>query len=310
MTRSSEHIGNDDAPMVSVVMIACNNEATLREAIDGVLGQQCDFSIELLVSDDASSDSTPAIIDEYARLYPGVVMPLHHDVNVGIQRNYLSVFPHCRGRYMAMCDADDYWCSRHKLARQVAYMESHEGCAVCFHRVVNLYLPSREMSLSGRPARADMTINDLARANVITNMSVMYRRSLVDLGALPGWMEEVKLVDYVMHMLYAAHGSIHFINRPMGVYRQWSGGAWSRTSRERQLAMSLKVRQYLMEQFSDRPAVVAGLKEASLKIEEAMARVAAGETGLPPRSGVKGLLTTVRKMVSRLLPVPRPARQR
>ncbi|MCM1449389.1 MAG: glycosyltransferase [Clostridiales bacterium] len=289
--------------MVSVVMIAYNNEATLRDAIAGVVGQRVPFRVELLVSDDASTDGSRAIIEEYARRYPDVVRPLWHETNVGIQGNYLSVFPHCRGRYMAMCDGDDYWCSRHKLARQVAYMERHPECAVTFHRVVNLYLPSGEKSLSGRPPRRDMSVEDLARGNWITNMSVMYRRELVDLTNLPAWTADVKLLDYAMHMFYAAHGYIHFMDRPMGVYRQWASGTWSRTTATRRLEMALSVREHLIEWFAGCPAVIANLQQAADNIKAA---IADAESGKPVPTASHRLLTPLRKLLSRLLPAPSP----
>ncbi len=322
---------NESRPMVSVVMIAYNNARHITSAIEGVIRQKTDFPIELLISDDASTDSTREIIRHYASLYPDIVKPHYNESNLGIQRNYLSVFPFVNGKYMAMCDADDYWCCHTKLARQVEYMESHPECAITFHRVINLFEPSRAKSLSSC-APINLQASDLARANLITNMSVLYRRELVDLRQLPGWLAEIKLLDYGMHMLYAAHGSIHFFRRPMGVYRQWEKGAWSNTNQYYRLKMALSVRLHLLDEFKYNKAVADNIRQASINILSAMTNVAADDklktdevrklltavddsltiNDLPPTvSGsrpkpIKRVLRNCRIVVSRLLPAPRP----
>lgn len=321
----------ESRPMVSVVMIAYNNARHITSAIEGVIRQKSDFPIELLISDDASTDNTRDIIRHYASLYPDIVKPHYNESNLGIQRNYLSVFPFVSGKYMAMCDADDYWFCHTKLARQVKYMESHPECAITFHRVINLFEPSGIKSLSSC-APANLQISDLARANLITNMSVLYRRELVDLQHLPSWLAETKLLDYGMHMLYAAHGSIHFFRRPMGVYRQWEKGAWSNTKRYDQLNMALAVRLHLLDEFKHNKVVADNIRLASLNILSAMAYVVADDklkndeiqkllssiddsltiNDLPPTASgtrtnpVKRLLRNCRIGISRLLPAPHP----
>lgn len=131
----NDHPEFSPSPMVSVVMIAYNKEKYIGRAIKGVVDQVTDFSVELIVMDDCSTDSTPQIIQQYADRYPDIVHHFRNQSNLGLQRNYLEGFKHCRGRYMAICDADDYWCYRHKLSKQVRYMEDHPECALTFHRV-------------------------------------------------------------------------------------------------------------------------------------------------------------------------------
>lgn len=218
-------------PLVSVVMITYNQQWCIHQAIAGVIKQKVDFPIELIITDDASTDNTGDVVKEWQQRYPNVIRYYRNATNLGMQGNYLKAFKLCRGKYMAMCDADDYWFAANKLATQVAYMESHKECAITFHRVVNYYSETGVKSLSNGSQKADTTILDLSRGNYITNMSVMYRRELVDLQNLPQWMSTISLPDYAMHMMYAAHGSIHYFNRPMGVYRQNNIGAWSQNTK-------------------------------------------------------------------------------
>lgn len=260
--------------MVSVVMIAYNQERYIAEAIKGVVRQRVDFPVELIIMDDASTDSTPQIIAEWQARYPNIVKSFRNERNLGIQGNYLAAFARCTGKYLAMCDADDYWFHRRKLSLQVKYMEAHPGCAVTFHRVVNYYEDNGTLSLSNGGQKSDIDIVSLSRGNPITNMSVMYRRELVDLTHLPSWMHEEKLTDYTMHLLYAAHGDIHYFKRPMGVYRQFAGATWSMAGRYERLKMSYTVRERLISHFAGRPEVLPGLKEAATNILVAMVRTA------------------------------------
>lgn len=314
-------------PVVSVVMIAYNKEAYLDDAIRGVVRQRLNGPIELIVMDDCSTDGTAKIAMRWAAEYPHIVKYFRNEKNLGLQGNYLEGFKKCTGRFMAICDADDYWCYRKKLQTMVNYMDSNPRCAVAFHRVINYYEETGEKSFSNGGMSTYTAIEHLSRSNYITNLSVLYRREAVDLANLPQWISEDKSPDYAMHMLYAAHGYIHFFKRPMGVYRKSSQGVWSMTDEFKRLEMSLKVRIHLMEEFKSRESVCAGLRAASLSILRAMGRCAASEQEMDELRGYvallqtevnftegrgnlkpqqKRLLSRLRGWVSRLLPLPRP----
>jgi len=111
--------------MLSVHMLSYNQEKYIRQALDGVLMQRVAFPMELVVSDDASTDSTPAILQEYAEKYPNIVKPLLREKNVGCIRNYWENFERCSGKYVALIDGDDYWTDPLKLQKQVDFLEAH-----------------------------------------------------------------------------------------------------------------------------------------------------------------------------------------
>lgn len=288
--------------MVSVVMIAYNKAGCIAEAIAGVVRQRTDFDVELIIMDDCSTDATPEIIREWHARYPDIIRPVRNERNLGLQGNYMAGFRLCRGKYMAICDADDYWCSRRKLARQVRYMEAHPDCHVSFHRMVNFYEDTGEKSLSNGGTKTITTLADLSRSNYITNSSVMYRRERVDLQHLPAWVADITAPDYAMHMLYAAEGHIRFFGRPMGVYRKAAGSAWSMTRQLERLRMSVAVRERLLEHYADRPEAATGLREAIAALQRSMEREAAGT----PQQVRRSVLSRVRAAVSRVLPLPKP----
>lgn len=314
-------------PMVSVVMVAYNAEKYIREAIAGVVRQKVGFDVELLVMDDCSTDSTGNIVRNLAKAYPQIRY-ICNETNLGSQGNYLKGFRMARGKYMALCDADDYWNCRRKLARQVYYMESHPECALTFHRVINYYATTGEKTLSNGQHPSEYSAESLSRSNYITNLSVMYRRELVDLDNLPAWIMDHRSPDYAIHMLYAAKGTIHYFPRPMGVYRKVEGAIWSTAGAYRRLKMSLDMRRSLMKEFAGRPELVAGLRDASKAIVRSMLRCAttpderqeaeayAREFEIDPSTILvgspnvaaprRGLLSRTVRLVSRFIPRPRP----
>lgn len=295
---------DDMAPMVSVVMVAYNSGRYIDTAIRGVIRQITDFPVQLIISDDASSDDTRAIAEKWAKRYPGVVEYHRNSTNLGVQKNYLQAFKYCRGTYIAMCDADDYWTCHTKLSRQVRYMESHPDCAVCYHRVINYYEDSGEMSLSNGGGRKMQVHNavDLSKWNVITNMSAMSRRSLLDFNNLPSWLADVRLIDYAMHMLFATAlpgATIHYMSRPMGVYRHSAEAIWTQTGVKEKMQMAIDVRRHLIHELADRPEIVRNLEKQCKAMEQTLKN--------PPSGPAKRrLVSKIRGWISRLLPVPKP----
>ena len=126
-------------PLVSVCMTAYNHAPYIGRAIEGVLSQRTTFAVELVLSDDCSTDGTGAICRDYAARYPDRIRLLTGDVNVGMRANYRRTIEACRGRYVAMCDGDDWWSDPRKLQMQADLLESDPSCGMCYTRASNYY---------------------------------------------------------------------------------------------------------------------------------------------------------------------------
>ncbi|WP_349669268.1 glycosyltransferase family A protein, partial [Lacrimispora sp.] len=129
--------GSNSEIMASINCVTYNHGAFIRQALDSFLKQKTDFEYEILVHDDASTDGTGDIIREYAAKYPDKIRPLiqtENQYSQGIDNiSGAFNFPRARGKYIFMCDGDDYFDSPHKLQKQVDYMESHPDCTLCIH---------------------------------------------------------------------------------------------------------------------------------------------------------------------------------
>jgi glycosyltransferase involved in cell wall biosynthesis len=122
------------SPLVSICCATYNHETFIQDAVEGFLMQDIEFPYEILINDDASTDNTPDILREYERLFPELVNVVYQKENqyskggVSILLDFLV--PRAKGRYVALCEGDDYWIDRHKLEKQVSYMENNLTCSV------------------------------------------------------------------------------------------------------------------------------------------------------------------------------------
>ena len=119
-------------PFVSVCMITYNHERVISQAIEGVLMQQAGFAFELVVGEDCSTDSTRRICEEYAQKYSEVISLLPSEKNLGIVTNFIRTLQACKGKYIALCEGDDFWTDPGKLHKQITFLEkNHDYAMVC-----------------------------------------------------------------------------------------------------------------------------------------------------------------------------------
>jgi len=236
-----------DKPKVSVIMLVFNSAPYLQASISSILRQKAPFDVQLVISDDCSTDGrTTGLCMEYARRFPEKITLITSDTNRGIPRNFLDAHAVCKGEYVAMCDADDYWCYDGKLREMVAFMDANRDYSLCFHRVINYYEGNGTKSLSNGAQNKDTySLSDLCTGNFITNCSVLYRHSACP--EPPQWISEVILCDYAMHLLHAIHGKIRYFKKPMAVYRKRGNALWSGVKAAQRLYDALTVRDKALD---------------------------------------------------------------
>jgi hypothetical protein len=216
-----------DSPKVSIVTTTHNQDAYVRQAFDSFVAQQTDFPVEVVVADDASTDSTPAIIQEYVDRHPGMFRPLVRPENLGLNANLTGALSTARGEYVALCEGDDYWIDPLKLTKQVAFLDQHPGTAVCFHPVRVTWEDGHAKDSKFPPVylRGKLTVDALILMNFIQTNSVVYRR-LSRYDDIPA---DVMPLDWYLHVRHAAHGHIAMLPETMSVYRRHTQGMWHNT---------------------------------------------------------------------------------
>ena len=214
--------------MVSVCMITYNHEPFIWEAIEGVLMQQTNFPFELVIGEDCSTDRTRAICEEYAENHPEIIRLLPSEKNLGMMPNFIRTLQSGTGKYIALCEGDDYWTDPMKLQKQVEFLEGNEEYAICFHdvEIVSDGLVFSEdlgvYQIRYSDYRTDFTFDDLLEyGNLMHTPSVVFRNS----GLFP--FKRAVTGDYFLHLHNASFGLIKRINMKWAVYRVHSGGWYS-----------------------------------------------------------------------------------
>ncbi len=216
--------------------------------------QKTCFPIEIIIHDDCSTDGTSAIIREYEKQYPQLIKPIYQSENqyskkIKILPTY--VWPKALGKYIAVCEGDDYWLSSDKLQKQVDFMEMNPEFSICFHNIIIQYDDhSKDNCHYNSPIQQDTTeFNDILVTDYIATCSVLYRGGLVK--KIPDWTKSLAMGDWPLHILHAQFGKIKYMKDVMGVYRVHSSNTWSGKSRIYQVNETLKALDVIKQQYLD-----------------------------------------------------------
>ena len=232
-------------PVVSVCVITYNHGKYIRQCLDGILMQEVTFPYEILIHDDASPDNTAEIIREYEIKYPEIIKPIYQTVNQysqGIDVGKYN-FERAVGKYIALCEGDDYWTDPKKLQMQVDFLEKHPKYVETGHNVnvITELGPKKNALESHRPER-DYKITDLENNCIwkIPTGSIVFKNIfhfmdkdlLMKYYNLPG-NGEIKL----MHLL-ATYGMCHYFSECMSTYRYitTSGTSYNARSKNKNMA--------------------------------------------------------------------------
>ena len=215
--------------LVSVCMLAYNHEAYIQQAIDGVLMQQTNFEYELIISNDRSSDRTGQVINEYVTNHPKGerIKYFNQQKNLGMQCNFIFALSECKGKYVALCEGDDYWTDPLKLQKQVDYISSHENCNLVFTDVQLLEEGENKFTHNWATITGEIyEFKDLIERNVITTCTVLFRNPNSD-EKLDNWLRPFEIGDYPLCLFLLRGGYAYYLNDITAVYRQHTGGVFS-----------------------------------------------------------------------------------
>lgn len=215
--------------MVSICCTAYNHEKYISDALEGFVNQKTNFPYEVLVHDDASTDRTAAIIREYEQKYPDLLNVIYQKENqyskgVGILEDILCT--NAKGKYIALCEGDDYWTDPLKLQKQVDYMEEHPDCHLCFTNgkreeagtITDRIIPCTHVSrIVYKPGDADYDMGEMAQLEVIPTASMLFRTE--DIRSFPKFSPDAFTGDLALRLYMSGLGYAHCIDEDTCVYR-------------------------------------------------------------------------------------------
>ena len=221
MEQISNQKSEETPLMVTIRCITYNHEPYIRQCLEGFVMQKTNFRFEAIVHDDASTDGTATIIREYAEKYPDIIKPIYETENQyskhdGSLRRIMDA--HTHGKYIAMCEGDDYWIDPYKLQKQVDFLEANPEYGMV-HGIAKVY-KEKIASFDGNIGYFFSNVDQLLVDNKIVTLTTCFRKQLYD-----GYLSEVdfectwKMGDYPIWLYIAFHSKIFFINEELGVYR-------------------------------------------------------------------------------------------
>ena len=216
-------IMNKNNISVSICCIAYNQENYIKDALDGFLMQKTDFPYEIIINDDASQDRTAEIIREYQTKFPDIIKPIYQEENQfsqGVKPFSGIVFPDANGKYIALCEGDDYWTDPQKLQKQVDFLERHPEFTICTHHAKVLKMETGEFT--GKTPRFTnptvLTLKDLMRGgNGGPTCSIMFRNGVFN--HYPETFNEIRGGDVPLQVLCTSKGKLMCLMDDMGVFR-------------------------------------------------------------------------------------------
>lgn len=232
--------------LVSICCITYNHEKYIRKCLDGFVSQRTNFSYEILVYDDASTDRTQDILKEFQMRYPE-----KFKLYLGEENQYKkgakgkggfrkALCPLTKGKYVAFCEGDDYWTDPYKLQKQVNALDHNPSCTFCAHRVTvenqnskkSTFIPS--FKLKSGVVSANQWREYLKYDMFVHTSSFMMKGDIARAYAedKAGYIEKLPIGDLFFQLRCAEEGDMFFLDEVMSCYRLWTIGSWSNRTLE------------------------------------------------------------------------------
>lgn len=224
-----DKIYNGNIIMVSIICNAYNQEKYIKDALDGFVMQETSFPYEVLIHDDASTDGTADVIREYEKMYPQIIKPIYQKENQ--YSKHLGIISKIQkervtGKYVAMCEGDDYWTDPHKLQKQFDFMENNPDYTLCGCTTNWLNMLTGKIGRGGRTeSDRDVSLEEfvLSTGRPFPFVSFFLRAEIWKNMPMCGFpVGDLPLTYYAAMM-----GKVRMLADCMCVYRWNADGSWT-----------------------------------------------------------------------------------
>ena len=226
--------------LVSVLCTTYNHEKYIRQCLDSMVGQKTDFPYEIIVRDDASTDGTGEIIREYGRKYPGKVIPFILEFNHfsrGLTNDsFAKMFGMSGGKYIAICEGDDFWTDPEKLQVQTDFLELHPEYSLCV--TASHYADADGNLIKNKVFRTDTVSRELTTEEIMDGWTaatntVVYRKACLEEDVIIPFLGTCVNEDYARMVYLSLKGKVYYLDRMTGAYRVGNPGSFSDDTHKR-----------------------------------------------------------------------------
>lgn len=217
--------------LVSIICNTYNQEDYIEQTIKGFLMQKTKFPFEILIHDDASTDSTSEIVSRYQEKYPNLIKAIIQKENQYSKKVAITeVFqvPRAKGKYIALCEGDDYWTDPLKLQKQVDALEQNPNIDVCSHRA-EIHCDEKPIDTVPKYSKDKIFSVDeviLGDGGFVATASLLFRKEWLTRGYK---FAQIFSLDYAWQIGGALKGGMLYLSDIMCVYRKQAKNSWSKT---------------------------------------------------------------------------------
>lgn len=218
-------------PLVSISVISYNHGPFIEKCLEGLVSQKTEFEFEILIHDDASTDETKSIIENFVKRYPLQIKPYYQEKNQYSQgqrgMNAKFNFPRANGDYIALCEGDDYWINPYKLQSQVDILEQDKTLVACF---TNAFILDTASNSKRKYMSSDLNKRFKAEEVIMKGGGLFPTASLVFRNVIKDWPKFIykyRSGDRAMSLLLLEFGDFYLLNKFTTVYRQHGGGVFN-----------------------------------------------------------------------------------
>ncbi|RDI58335.1 glycosyltransferase [Flavobacterium glaciei] len=247
---------------VSIFMLTYNQEAFIAQAIEGILMQKTTFRYQLVIGEDASTDTTRQICETYASQYGDRIKLLPSPAtNGGLIANYMRTIAECDGTYIAICDGDDYWIDEYKLQKQVDFLDKNPDYSIVYTAVKRLYSDGTYIDYNYSLNKKHLDFDDLIIDNFIHSVTALFRNVQSKEDSIPSWIINFPFGDWQTYLWVLKNGGkIHFMDDKTAVYRMnigVSSAYMKKTSVFIEVLIDILEHVFVDENFSHKKQIIA-----------------------------------------------------
>jgi glycosyltransferase involved in cell wall biosynthesis len=237
-------------PLVSISCVTFNHAPFIRECLDSLLMQNTNFQFEIIIHDDASTDGTREIIEEYTAKYPEIIFPLlqtENQYSKGLRGMMARFnFPRCNGEFIAICEGDDFWTDENKLQKQVDFLKQKTDYSMCFHNANRIFEIEDINKSYNIVENKDYLINELFLRWIAPTSSLLFKKEVVSKITDAALDKRILNGDLIIVLSCFDFGKVKGFSDYMSSYRVHSNGVSQSRIKEDNLKHLLNYIPYYM----------------------------------------------------------------
>lgn len=244
-------------PLVSVLVLTYNHQDFVEKALMGIINQQCTFELELIIANDFSQDNTDLVIRRVLEKHSNMFLRIRYickNENVGVSQIVKETLFQCEGKYIAICEGDDFWTDCFKLEKQINFLNENTDYIICGSRVIIDKIDGKQQKSNKKIGQVNL--KDSLYQNQFSTCSVVFRRQTELEAIFLNKFDEFYVKDWALWTSLLRFGKGYNLIDLTATYNEHANGKFSSITLEKKLLFFLKDRMLMIYNFPDKRLLI------------------------------------------------------